>query len=79
MKDLLRMNYINKLPQPLYIRFWGDKKTMWPVESICVETGIARIDVCGKLQACHVGDFSFMMTADGEEVDIDSLYCDYIE
>lgn len=79
MADLLRMDYINSLPQPFYVRLLGDKNTMWPVESICVETGCARIDVIGKLQSVHVGDFSFMITADGDEVDIESLYCDYVE
>ena len=74
MGDILKADFINALPQPLYIRLIGDKKIMWPVESICVETGMARIDVCGMLQATHISEFSFMMTADGDEVEIDELY-----
>ena len=74
MGDILKADFINKLPQPLYIRLLGDKKTIWPVESICVETGCARIDVCGMLQATHISEFSFMMTADGDEVDIEDLF-----
>lgn len=79
MADLLRMDYINSMPQPFYVRLLGDKEIQWPVESICVETGCARIDVCGMLHVVRVSDFSFMMTADGDEVDIESLYCDYLE
>ena len=74
MADILNMKLINSLPQPFYIRLLGYKKIMWPVESICVETGMARIDVCGMLQATHISEFSFMQTADGDVIDIESLY-----
>ena len=79
MGDLLKLDAINSLPQPLYIRFYGDKNTMWPVESIDTETGCARIDVCWMLQTTHISEFSYMQTSDGDVVDIESLYCDHME
>lgn len=59
MSDLLNMELINSLPQPL----WGSengKDWWWPIVDICVETGVCRIDVCGKLQAMHIFDFAFI-------------------
>lgn len=52
--DRLRMDYINSLPQPLTaVMIGGDK---WPVEDICVQTGLVRCDICGKLQRYHFED-----------------------
>lgn len=59
MSDLLNMELINSLPQPL----WGSengKDWWWPIADIDVETGCCRIDVCGKLQAMHITDFRFI-------------------
>ena len=56
MSDLLNMELINSLPQPL----WGSENGQdwwWPIVDICVETGLCRIDVCGKLQTMHFTDF----------------------
>jgi hypothetical protein len=40
MSDVLRMDYINSLPQPFLVRFCGDKDWWWPVNvSIGVELG----------------------------------------
>lgn len=45
--DLLDMDYINSLPQPLWD--WD-----WPVYDIDVQTGLYRIDVCGLLEIRHI-------------------------
>lgn len=56
MSDLLNMELINSLPQPLWDSENG-QDWWWPIVDICVETGLCRIDVCGKLQAMHFTDF----------------------
>ena len=59
MTDLLNMELINSLPQPLWVSRNG-KDWWWPVYDICVETGLVRIDVCGKLQANHIAEWWYV-------------------
>lgn len=73
--DRLKMNFINSLPQPFLVRFVGDK-IKWPLESIDVETGALRFDVCGKLQVSHIGDVAEFFDADGGQHDPESFYYD---
>ena len=40
MVDILRMDYINSLPQPFIARFYGGSE--WPVYDIEVQTGLLR-------------------------------------
>lgn len=75
MADLLRMDYINSLPQPFVATFYGGDE--WPVYDIDVETGLFRIDVVGKLQCCHIGDVAHFTDMDGDKHDSESFYCDY--
>lgn len=76
MSDLLRMDYINSLPQPL----WALKGTVWwPVYDIDVQTGLYRIDVMGKLDICHIGDTLRFRDADGVINDSETFYVDYKE
>lgn len=75
-KDKLRMDYINSLPQPFMARFIGGDE--WPIHDIDVETGLLRIDVCGKLQAMHIADVRFFRDAEGAEHDAESFYSDYV-
>ena len=74
--DLLDMAYINSLPQPFFVRQFGDKDFSWPVYDIEVETGLYRIDVCGKLQACHIGDAAQFRDANGVVHDSADFYLD---
>lgn len=53
--DVLRMDYINSLPQPFLVRFCGDK-CWWPVNDFEVQTGLMRIDVCGLLEVKSFGE-----------------------
>ena len=70
--DILNMELINSLPLPLTARFLGGDE--WPVVDIDVETGLMRIDVCGKLQVMHVGDVTLFRDADYAEHDIELFY-----
>lgn len=74
MADLLRMDHINSLPQPFIAKFYGGSE--WPVHDIDVETGLIRIDVCGKLEIKHVGDVRSFRDVDGGEHDADSFYAE---
>ncbi len=75
MSDLLRMDYINSLPQPFLVRFCGDT-WWWPVNDIAVDVGLIRIDVCGKLQAKSFSDVMEIEDANGGKHDPDDFYSD---
>lgn len=77
MTDLLDMAYVNSLPQPFFVRRFGDKSFSWPVYDIDVETGLYRIDVCGKLDVCHISDAAEFRDADGVIHDSETFYSDY--
>lgn len=74
MSDLLRMDYINSLPQPFLARFCGDKTNWWPVNDFDVQTGLMRIDVCGKLQVKHFGEVAKIKDCNGDLYDPDLFY-----
>lgn len=73
MSDLLRMDYINSLPQPFMVRFCGDKG-WWLVEDIDVKTGLMRIDVYGKLDVKHFREVAQIKSLDGPEHNPDDWY-----
>lgn len=77
MSDLLRMDHINSLPQPFIARMIGGSE--WPVHDIDVETGLIRLDVCGKLDVTHIGDVMEFRDLDGGSHDPDSFYSDFEE
>lgn len=79
MSDLLRMDFINSLTQPLWVRQWGRESFDWPVYDICVETGLMRIDVCGKLDKLHICDIAQFKDDYGTVYDSDVFYSDYEE
>jgi len=76
MSDLLRMDYINSLPQPFMATFWGGDE--WPLYDIDVETGLLRIDVVGKLQICEIGDIKEFTDEAGCKHDAETFYIDYV-
>lgn len=78
MADLLDMDYINSLPQPFLAQQYGDHGDdwLWPVHDIEVQTGLVRIDVCGKLDTKHIGDFKIFRDANGKNHDADDFYAD---
>jgi hypothetical protein len=75
-RDVLRMNYINGLPQPFLARFCGDT-WWWPVNDFEVETGLMRIDVCGLLQVKSFCEVMEIRDGDGQSHDPDTFYSDY--
>lgn len=72
-KDLLRMEYINSLPQPFFAELLGSGNR-WPVVDIDVETGLMSIDVCGRLDRLHIRDVRSFIDCVGVEHDPDSFY-----
>lgn len=76
MSGMLRMDFINGLPQPFIATFYGGSE--WPVETIDVETGLMHIDVCGKLDRTHIGEVKFFTDADGIQHEADSFYSDWV-
>lgn len=73
MSDVLRMDYINSLPQPFLVRFCGDK-LWWPVNDFDVSTGLMRIDVCGLLQVKSFGEVMEIRDGDHQTHDPDTFY-----
>lgn len=73
MADLLNMERINALGQ-LFVRQYGEKGFPWPLYDIDVETGLLRIDVCGKLDVLHIGDIAEFRDEAGTVHDSDSFY-----
>ena len=74
MPDLLRLDYINSLPQPLFADTGSGTK--WPVYDIDVETGLMRLDVCGMLDISHVGKVLRFVDCNGDVHDADTFYTD---
>ena len=71
--DLLDMDYINSLPQPLWanhLRAW------WPVHDIDVKTGMLRIDACGLLDVLHIGGLLKFRDDSGTEHHADDFYAE---
>lgn len=52
---------------------------MWPVQDMCVESGIVRVDVCGLLQAMHISDIAEFKDDSGTIYDAEVFYSDYEE
>ena len=70
--DLLRMDYINNLPQPFIAHFCGGYE--WPIYDIDVETGLLRIDVAGKLQVKHISEVIYFIDIEGVRHDAETFY-----
>lgn len=71
MSDLLNMDLINSLPQPLWGKQFGN---WWPIHDICVQTGMARIDVCGMLEVTHFAAFMEIKDDSGKIHDTEDWY-----
>lgn len=71
--DLLDMEHINGLPQPFMANL-GGMLGNWPVYDIDVESGLVRIDACGKLDVKHISDVLHFLDADGNQHETESFY-----
>ena len=76
MGDLLRIDHINSLQQPLQVREYGSD-TWWELHDICVETGLLRFLVGGLLQRSHISEIAAFKGMDGIEHDPDTFYTDW--
>ena len=77
MSDILRMEYINSLPQPFIVEQWDGAK--WPLIDLCVETGCLRFDVCGMIQPSSIGEIKCFIDACGNRHDPETFYSDFGE
>jgi hypothetical protein len=68
------MAYINSLPHPFMGRTRGG--WWWPINDFEVQTGLIRIDVCGKLEVKHIGDFTTFRDGHGVERNAEAFYAD---
>lgn len=75
--DLLDMDWINSLPQPLFITKHS-RDYLWPVIDIEVQTGLVRIDVVGLNETWHWDDVSFVQDGLGREYEGYAFYSDAI-
>ena len=62
-KDILYMDKIQSLPHPLTAILY-DKSGYW-IESLCVQTGCMRLDVCGQSQLSHFDEVMIIKDIDG--------------
>jgi len=65
---------LNALPGPLIVLFVGDKDSGWGLESVCVETGVVRYNVCGLIDHDHFSCVKKIIDADGNEHDPDDFW-----
>lgn len=75
MSDLLKINSFNRLQHPLFCRFAGDSSDSL-IETVCVQTGLMRIDVYGKIDHRHIGEVMEIVDGDGNRYDVDDFYID---
>lgn len=73
MSDLLNMEKINNLQHPISCRLLADKSDSL-VETICVQTGLMRIDVWGQIDRRHFGEVMELVDANGNRYDADDFY-----
>lgn len=77
MSDKLRLDYINSLPQPFIAKFSKSDKYGWPIYDIDVETGLMRIDVCGKLDVKHFCEVIDIEDESGVHHDPETFWTDW--
>lgn len=75
-EDLLSFEKINALPHPLMIREFSHD-WWWPLIDIDVQSGLYRVDVCGKSQTFSVGGCTQIQDGTGDIHDMDIFFTDY--
>tara|TARA_R110000737_G_C14330493_1_gene441387 strand:- start:71 stop:310 length:240 start_codon:yes stop_codon:yes gene_type:complete len=70
MTDILNMEKINSI-SPIIVNMDGSN---YDLEFVCVETGLARINVMGLGQNCEWTDFSKILDWDMNEYEPDLFY-----
>lgn len=75
MSDLLKIDSFNNLQHPLFCRFGADKHDSL-IETVCVQTGLMRIDVYGQIDLRQIGEVIEIVDGDGNRYDVDDFYID---
>lgn len=70
--DKIDMEKFNKLPGPVTARMLGGSE-YW-IETLDVQTGCMRIDVCGQIDHTHFGEVTLLIDQDGNEHDPDDFW-----
>lgn len=73
--DIIDIVKFNNLPSPVTAVYWGSK-TGWWIETLCVQTGLMRVDVCGMLERCHFSDVKELIDINGNKHNPDDFYID---
>lgn len=76
MADLLRLDYINSLPQPFLATLIGNGGE-WELHDIDVQTGLLRINACGMLDVMEISDVKYFTDLNGVKHDPDTFYSYY--
>ncbi len=74
MADILRMDYINSLPQPFVATMIGGWE--FEVYDIDVETGLMRLNAMGKLDVTTIAEVRHFTDMDGVKHDPETFYSD---
>lgn len=65
----------NRLPGPVTARILGGQE-FW-IETVDVQTGSTRLDVCGQIDHIPFSNILMLIDADGVEYDPDEFWVDY--
>ena len=70
--DMLNMKKFNALPSPVTARLFSGSEH-W-IESLCVQTGLMRLDVCGQIDLSEFSLVKTLVDIDGGEHDPDDFW-----
>lgn len=72
--DTLDMAKLNSLPSPITARLCGGSE--WWIETLDVQTGCMRLDVCGQIDLSHFSEVIVLIDFDGNEHEPDDFWLD---
>lgn len=71
-KDLLDIEKFNSLPSPVMARLCGGA-TFWPIETLCVQTGLIRLDIHGQIDLSEFALVAAIKDSCGNAYDTDDF------
>ena len=72
--DILNGAKFNMLPSPVTARMYGGGE--WWIETLDVQTGAMRLDVCGQIDLRHFSEVVELIDIDGGKHDPDDFWID---
>ncbi len=75
--DKIDIVKFNALPGPVTARLCGGAE--WWIETLCVQTALMRVDVCGQTDRHCFSEVMALIDADGIEHDPETFWTDYVE